>query len=110
MRTKFPATVMLFTVVSREGHIITPPFFPQGLRANADADAYVVILQTTVVKVPRIDRVGKGKSPSIMSSNKIRLHPIKLSKPRIGWMAENFHHYVTPNLWPPNSSDRNPLN
>ncbi|KAM3179795.1 hypothetical protein ACTXT7_017583 [Hymenolepis weldensis] len=24
------------------------------------------------------------------SSNKIRLHPIKLSKPTIGWIAENF--------------------
>ncbi|VDL18964.1 unnamed protein product [Hymenolepis diminuta] len=29
-----------------------------------------------------------------MSSNKIRLRPIKLSKPRIGWIAENFHHQV----------------
>ncbi|KAM3173902.1 hypothetical protein ACTXT7_011644 [Hymenolepis weldensis] len=32
-------------------HIMTPPFFPQGLRVNADADAYVETLRT-IVKLP----------------------------------------------------------
>ncbi|KAM3187865.1 hypothetical protein ACTXT7_001461 [Hymenolepis weldensis] len=46
MRTKFPATVMVFdvVVVSSEGHIMTPQFFSQGLRVDADADAYVETL------------------------------------------------------------------
>ncbi|KAM3188368.1 hypothetical protein ACTXT7_000342 [Hymenolepis weldensis] len=42
MSTKFPPTVMIFSVVKvSEGHIMTPPFFPQGLRINADPDADV---------------------------------------------------------------------
>ncbi|KAM3187451.1 hypothetical protein ACTXT7_002302 [Hymenolepis weldensis] len=57
MRTKFPQTVMVFgvvavvVVVSSEGHIMTPQFFPQSLRVNADidADAYVETLHTIVV-------------------------------------------------------------
>ncbi|KAM3183277.1 hypothetical protein ACTXT7_010668 [Hymenolepis weldensis] len=35
--TKFPATLMVFGVVRSEGHIMTPPSFPQGCRVNADA-------------------------------------------------------------------------
>ncbi|EZA52817.1 hypothetical protein X777_08140 [Ooceraea biroi] len=36
MKTKFPATVMALGVVSNEGDIMTPHFFPQGLKVNAD--------------------------------------------------------------------------
>ena len=31
MKTKFPATVMVFGVVSSEGHIMPPPVFEVGL-------------------------------------------------------------------------------
>ncbi|KAM3187693.1 hypothetical protein ACTXT7_001806 [Hymenolepis weldensis] len=88
MCTKFPPTVMIFgvvvVVVRSEGHIITPPFFPQGLRVNADAGANVETFQTTVAKLPRIDSIANGGRPP-MSSSKIRIHPIKLSKASIGW-------------------------
>ncbi|KAM3183921.1 hypothetical protein ACTXT7_009402 [Hymenolepis weldensis] len=65
--------------------------FPQGLRVNADADtdAYVETLQTTVANPSRVDSVANGGRPP-MSFNKIRLHPIKFSRARIGWIAKNF--------------------
>ncbi|KAM3176546.1 hypothetical protein ACTXT7_006328 [Hymenolepis weldensis] len=92
MRTKTPATVMVFDV---------------GLRVNAYA--HVETPQTIVTKPSWIDNVANGgRAP--MSANKIRLHPMKLSRIRIEWMAENFHHHVAPNLRPPNySPDLNPF-
>ncbi|KAM3170953.1 hypothetical protein ACTXT7_017581 [Hymenolepis weldensis] len=77
---------------------------------DADRDAYMGTLQTIGVKPPWIDSVGNGGRPS-MFSNKIRLHPMQLSKPRIRWMGESFHHRVTPNFLclPNNSPDLNPL-
>ncbi|KAM3185617.1 hypothetical protein ACTXT7_005989 [Hymenolepis weldensis] len=38
---KLPAPMVIFGVVSSEGYIMTPQFFPQGLRVNTDADVYV---------------------------------------------------------------------
>ena len=35
MNTKFPATVMVFSVVSSEGHIMPPHIFEDGLKVNA---------------------------------------------------------------------------
>ncbi|KAM3185119.1 hypothetical protein ACTXT7_006994 [Hymenolepis weldensis] len=81
MRTKFPPTVMIFSVVRSEGRIMTPSSFPQGFRVNADA--YVETLQT-IVFMPCIDSVKKEED-SPMSSNKIRPYSIKLSKPMIWW-------------------------
>ena len=34
MKTKFPATVMVFGVVSNEGHIMPPHIFEVGLKVN----------------------------------------------------------------------------
>ncbi|KAM3180421.1 hypothetical protein ACTXT7_016316 [Hymenolepis weldensis] len=61
-RTEFPLTVLVFgvVVVSGEGHIMTPGLFPQGLRVDANADAYVETLQTTVVKSSWIDSLANA--------------------------------------------------
>lgn len=37
MRTKFPSSVIVFGVVSNDGHVMPPHFFTQGLRVNASA-------------------------------------------------------------------------
>ncbi|KAM3187090.1 hypothetical protein ACTXT7_003000 [Hymenolepis weldensis] len=89
MSTKFPATVMVFGVVmGSEGHIMTPQFPPQGLRVNADADAHVETLQTTVVKPPLIDSVANGGKPYVFQQDSPPSH----KAPKIqGWMAENFN-------------------
>ncbi|KAM3182254.1 hypothetical protein ACTXT7_012772 [Hymenolepis weldensis] len=62
MCTKLAPTMMVFgvVVVSTEGHIMTPQFFPQSLRVSANADAHVETLQT-IVKPPWIDSVANGR-------------------------------------------------
>ncbi|KAM3176032.1 hypothetical protein ACTXT7_007300 [Hymenolepis weldensis] len=49
----------------REGHIMTPPALPQGLRVNADAVAHVETIQTFVGKPSWIDNVASGGKPCI---------------------------------------------
>ncbi|KAM3171500.1 hypothetical protein ACTXT7_016503 [Hymenolepis weldensis] len=44
-------------------HTMSPQFFLQGLRVNADADAYVETLQTIVVKSSWIDSAANGGRP-----------------------------------------------
>ena len=42
MKTKFPATVMVFGVVSSEGHIMPPHIFEVGLKVNTKVYQYVL--------------------------------------------------------------------
>ena len=43
MKTKFPATVMVFGVVSSEGHIMPPDIFEVGLKVNTKVYLYVLM-------------------------------------------------------------------
>ena len=43
MKTKFPATVMVFSVVSSEGHIMPPHIFEVGLKVYLDVLMSVAI-------------------------------------------------------------------
>ena len=47
MKTKFPATVMVFGVVSSEGHIMPPHIFELGLKVNTKV--YLVVLKSVVI-------------------------------------------------------------
>ena len=47
MKTKFPATVMVFGVVSIEGHIMPPHNFEVGLKVNTKA--YLDVLKSVVI-------------------------------------------------------------
>ena len=42
MKIKFPATVMVFGVVSSEGHIMPPHFFEVDLKVNTNVDMDVL--------------------------------------------------------------------
>ena len=57
MHRNFPATVMVLGVVSNEGHVMPPHFFPQGLRVNSAI--YIEVLET-VVK-PWIKNLRNGR-------------------------------------------------
>ena len=46
MHTKFPQTVMVLGVVSSEGDVMLPYFFPKGLKVNSEE--YVKVLETVV--------------------------------------------------------------
>ena len=47
MKTKFPATVMVFGVVSSEGYIIPPLIFEVGLKVNTKV--YLDVLNSVVI-------------------------------------------------------------
>ncbi|KAM3185676.1 hypothetical protein ACTXT7_005898 [Hymenolepis weldensis] len=85
MRTAFPAAVMIF------GHV----------GGNADADAYVDTSQTIVVKLPWIDSKANGRLLYVCQKNSAPPHKVLKTQ---DWMAETFHHHITPNLWPTHNS------
>ena len=55
MKTKFPATVMVFGVVSSEGHIMPPHIFEVGLKVNTKVyldvmkSCSIVFFKTTIL-------------------------------------------------------------
>ena len=57
MRTKFPATVMVFGVVSCEGHIMPPHIFEVGLKVNTKV--YLDELKSMVI--PWCNQVAGGR-------------------------------------------------
>ena len=57
MKTKFPATVMVFGVVSSEGHIMPPHIFEVGLKVNTKV--YLDVLKS--VAIPWCDQVAGGR-------------------------------------------------
>ena len=57
METKFPATVMVFGVVSSEGHIMTPHIFEVGLKGNTKV--YLDVLKSVVI--PWCNQVVGGR-------------------------------------------------
>ena len=100
MHTKFPATIMVLGVVSNEGHVMPPYFFPQRLRMNATT--YIEILEA--VMKPWIDSVH-GERPYVQQDSA----PSHESMTTQDWMSENLHDHITPNMWSPSSPDLNPL-
>ena len=58
MKTKFPATVMVFGVVSSEGHIMLPHNFEVGLKVNTKVYRYVL----KSVVIPWCNQVAGGRS------------------------------------------------
>ena len=57
MKTKFPAMVMVFGVVSSEGHIIPPHIFEVGLKVNTKV--YLDVLKSVVI--PWCSQVASGR-------------------------------------------------
>ena len=58
MKTKFPTTVMVFGVVSSEGHIIPPHIFEVGLKVNTKV--YLDVLKSVVI--PWCNQVACGRT------------------------------------------------
>ena len=57
MKTKFPATVMVFGVVSSEGHIMPPHILEVGLKVNIQV--YLDVLKS--VAIPWCNQVAGGR-------------------------------------------------
>ena len=73
MKTKFPATFMVFGVVSSEGHIMPPHIFEVGLKVNAKV--YLDVLKTVVI--PWCNQLAGGRQvqrdPDLASEGVLRL-------------------------------------
>ena len=78
MKTKFPATVMVFGVVSREGQVMPPHILEVGLKVNTKV--YLDVLKSVVI--PWCNQVA-GVRPGYGS--RTRRWPTSPKKPRLGF-------------------------
>ena len=76
MKTKFPATVMVFGVVSSEGHIMLPYIFEVGLKVNTKV--YLDVLKSVVI--PRCNQVADPGCGS-----RTWRQPTSPKRPRLGF-------------------------
>ena len=97
MKTKFPATVMVFGVVSSEGHIMPPHIFEVGLKVNTIM--YLDVLKSVVIKWPVQSggrwltlgvAAGLGAGPQVqrdpgLASGVLRLCTLLTLSPLLPW-------------------------
>ena len=72
MKTKFPATVMVFGVVSSEGNIMPPHIFEIGLKVNTKV--YLDVLKSVVI--PWCNQVAAGR-PWVWQEDSVPAHKSK---------------------------------
>ena len=99
MKTKFPVTVMVFGMVSSEGHIMPPHIFEVGLKVNTKV--YLDVLKSVVVpcaiRWPVVDPVCGSRT---------RRRPTSPKRPRLGFRRSATTLY--PSLTAPSSPNLNP--
>ena len=86
MKTKFPATVMVFGVVSSEGHIMPLHIFEVGLKVNTKE--YLVVLKSVVI--PWCNQVAAGR-PWMWQQD---LAPAHKSKETQAWLQKECYEFV----------------
>ena len=101
MKTKFPATIMVFDVVSSEGHIMLPHIFEVGLKVNTKV--YLDVLKSVVI--PWCNQVAGGR-PWVWQQESAPAHK---SKETQAWLQKECYDFVPFSHWPPSSPDLNPL-
>ena len=97
MKTKFPATAMVFGVVSSEGHIMPPHIFQVGLKVNTKV--YLDVLKSVVI--PWCNQVADPGCGS-----RTWRWPTSPKRPRLGFRRSAMTLY--PSLTAPHP-DLNPL-
>ena len=107
MKTKFPATVIVFGVVSSEGHIMPPQIFEVGLKVNSKG--FLDVLKSVVI--PWCNQVAGGR-PCVWQQESA---PVHKSKETQAWLQKECYDFVpffhpnivaltlTLTLWPNNS-------
>ena len=86
MKTKFPATVMVFGVVSSEGHIMTLHIFEVGLKVNTKV--YMDVLKSVVN--PWCNQVAGGR-PWVWQQDSAPTHK---SKETQAWLQKEYYDFV----------------
>lgn len=93
MKTKFPATVMVFGVISSEGHVMPPHIFETGLKVNTDI--YLSVMEDVVL--PWIKETA-GNRPWVWQQDSAPCH---VSKKSLLWLKENCYDFISKDTWPP---------
>ena len=101
MKTKFLATVMVFGVVSSEGHIMPPHIFEVGLKVKTKV--YLDVLKSVVI--PWCNQVAGGR-PWVWQQDSALAHK---SKETQAWLLKECFDFVPFSHWPPSTPDLNPL-
>ena len=86
MKTKFPATIIVFGVVSSEGHIMPLHIFEVGLKVNTNV--YLDVLKSVVI--PWCNQVAGGR-PWVWQQDSAPAH----------WLQKKCYDFVTFSHWPP---------
>ena len=87
MKTKFPATVMVFGVVSSEGHVMLPHIFEIGLKVNTKV--YLDVLKSVVI--PWCNQVAGGR-PWVWQQDSASAHK---SKETQAWLQKESYRLCT---------------
>ena len=93
MKTKFPATVMVFGVVSSEGHIMPPLIFEVGLKVNTKV--YLDVLKSVVITW--YNQVAGGR-PWVLQQDSA---PAPKSKETQALLQKECYDFVPFSHWPP---------
>ena len=101
MQTKFPATVIVFGVVSSQAHIMPSHIFEVGLKGNTKV--YLDVLKSVVF--PWCNRVAGGR-PWVQQQDSASAHK---SKETQAWLQKECNDFVPFSYWPLSSSNLNPL-
>ena len=92
-KTKFPATVMVFGVVSSEGHIMPPHIFEVGLKVNTKV--YLDMLKSVVI--PWCNQMASGR-PWVWQQDSAPAHKSKATQT---WLQKECYDFVPFSHWPP---------
>ena len=101
MKTKFPVTVMVFGVVSSEGHIMPPHIFKVGLKVSTKV--YLDVLKSVVI--PWCNQVAGGR-PWVWQQDSAPAHKSKKTQ---AWLQKECYDFVPFSHWPPSSPNLNTL-
>ena len=93
MKTKFPATLMVFGVVSSDGYTMPPHIFEVGLKVNTKV--YLDVLKSVVI--PWCDQVA-GATPWVWQQDSA---PAPKPEETQAWLQKEFYDFVTFSHWPP---------
>ena len=101
MKTKFPATFMIFGVISSEVRIMPPHIFEVGLKVITKV--YLDVLKSVVI--PWCNQVAGGR-PWVWQQDLAPAHKFKKIQ---AWFQKECYDFVPFSHWPPSSPDLNPL-
>ena len=93
IKIKFPAMVMVFSVVSSEGHIMPPHIFEVGLKVNTKE--YQDVMKSVVI--PWYNQVAGGRS-YVWQQDLVLVHKSKETK---AWLQKECYDFVPFSHWLP---------